>query len=83
MKTVKEMMRDKTKVKFIYACKGNLWYRVEGENFEFPVPFTDMGDGEFLSEDSATMMMRWINKQVKLIEEEREKTIEVMGSLVF
>lgn len=65
-------MRDKTKVKFSHASKGNLWYKVEGENFIFPVPFDDMGDADFLAEDGATMMMRWINKQVKLIEAAKE-----------
>lgn len=51
-------------VKFKYARKGNLWYQC-ATGFMFPVPFDDMGDGDFLPEDKGTLFMRWIRKQLE------------------
>jgi hypothetical protein len=62
-----EMLKGK-KVKFTRYRKGELFYETEC-GFEFPVPVSDTGDGEFLAEDNAMMFMRWVRKQLKSIEE--------------
>lgn len=41
--------------------------------FMFPVPIDDTGDGTFLSKDKAMMFMRYIRKQLQLIDEETKK----------
>lgn len=64
---IKEMVKDKT-VKFLFYKEGELWYTTEC-GFEFPVPISDTGTGMFGPEDKALLFMRWIRKQVKVIEE--------------
>ncbi len=74
MKTVKELVTN-NKVHFMQARKGNLWYVTENEQFEFPVPFEDMGDGIFPAEEKAIFFMRYIRKRLKVLEE-RDKLNE-------
>lgn len=64
---IKEMVKDKT-VKFSFYKEGELWYTTEC-GFEFPVPISDTGTGIFNSEDKALLFMRWIRKQINVIEE--------------
>lgn len=72
---IKEMVKDGKKVKFVRFRKGELIYVTEC-GFEFPVPVDDTGDGVFLAEDRAMLFMRYIRKQVKAIEKEKD----LMGS---
>lgn len=44
---------------FVCARAGHLWYRT-ALGFEFPVPFTDMGDATFSAEEKGMMLMRYI-----------------------
>ena len=67
---VKDMVKDGKKVKFLHYRQKELWYETE-TGFKFPVPIEDTGDGIFLAEDKAMLFMRYINKQIKLIAEER------------
>lgn len=69
---IKNMVKDNKKVYFVRFKKGNLYYKTEC-GFEFPVPVSDTGDGEFLREDKALTYMRWIRKQIKDIESELAK----------
>ena len=57
---IKDMVKNNKKVTFSRYRKGNLYYKTEC-GFEFPVPISDTGDGEFLSEDKALTYMRWID----------------------
>lgn len=68
MQNIKDMIKDKT-VTFEYYRKGELWYKTEC-GFLFPVPIDDTGDGTFLAKDKAMMFMRYIRKQLQLIDEE-------------
>tara|TARA_Y100000588_G_scaffold230664_1_gene244416 strand:- start:12068 stop:12283 length:216 start_codon:yes stop_codon:yes gene_type:complete len=61
---IKDMVKNNKKVTFSRYRKGNLYYKTEC-GFEFPVPISDTGDGEFLSEDKALTYMRWIRKHIK------------------
>lgn len=67
---VKDMVKDGKRVKFLYYRQKELWYETE-TGFKFPVPIDDVGDGTFLAEDKALLFMRYINKQIKLVNEER------------
>jgi hypothetical protein len=51
---------------FVRARKGELWYRT-ALNFEFPVPFEDMGDATFEAEIKGILMMRYIRKQAEAV----------------
>jgi hypothetical protein len=57
----------KGKVIFQYYRKGNLYYLCEN-GFAFPVPTSDCGDASFNREDKAMMFMRYIRKELKLLE---------------
>jgi hypothetical protein len=67
MLNLKDMVSDGKKVRFKYYRAGNLWYETESE-FLFPVPIGDTGDATFLDEDKAILFMRYIRKQIKLLE---------------
>lgn len=73
MNSIKDMVKNK-KVKFLYYVEGELWYTTEC-GFEFPVPINDTGKGCFNNEDKAILFMRWIRKQVDVVNDvEREKS---------
>ena len=55
-------------VTFIHYKDSELWYRTDG-GFEFPVPISDTGNATFLAKDRAILFMRYIRKQVALLEE--------------
>lgn len=72
MYTLKELV-NKTIVHFVEYRKGNLWYTVGGyEDFVFPVPLEDTGDGVFKSSDSGMLFMRYIRKHLDTLKEADE-----------
>lgn len=73
MNTVKEMVKDKKKIKFVLYRKGELWYITEC-GFQFPVPISDTGDASFKAEDDALYYMRWISKYRKELTKSMEET---------
>jgi hypothetical protein len=66
MYNIKEMLKNK-KVNFVRYRKGELIYVTEC-GFEFPVPISDTGDGVFKSTDKAMTYMRWVRKQIDVVE---------------
>lgn len=66
MSSVKEMVSNNKRVKFVRYQKGELWYSTEC-GFEFPVSISDTGDAAFASEDKALLFMRWIKKHLDSI----------------
>lgn len=66
MKSIKEMVNDGKKVKFVLYKDGDLIYKTEC-GFEFPVPVTDIGNATFLAEDKAILFMRYIRKHLNII----------------
>jgi hypothetical protein len=70
MLSVKDMVKDGKKARFSHYAKGELWYATE-EGFLFPIPVADTGDGSFGREEKAMLLMRWIRKQVELVEQEK------------
>lgn len=65
--TIKEMVKDQKKARFIHYCDGELWYTTEC-GFEFPVPLNDVGNATFLAEDKAILLMRYIRKHKEMLE---------------
>jgi hypothetical protein len=70
MRTVKEMIVNNQKVRFSFYRDGHLWYETEC-GFRFPVPIADAGTATFLAEDRAILFIRYIRKQVAVVEEGR------------
>lgn len=66
MYDIKVMLKGK-KVRFVRFRKGALYYATEC-GFEFPVPVSDTGDATFLAEDNAMTFMRWVRKQIAVVE---------------
>ena len=54
MNSIKDMVRDRKKVKFSFYRDKELWYVTEN-GFEFPVPIDEVGNATFLAEDKAPM----------------------------
>lgn len=65
---IKDMVKDKKKVKFTHYAHKELWYETEC-GFAFPVPIEDCGDATFLAEDKAMLFMRYIRKHIALIQD--------------
>ena len=63
----KALYKQNPTAKFLYAKKGNLYYGTEipaldGVGFSlilFTIPFSDIGDGEFLNKMDAKLLIRW------------------------
>lgn len=72
MRTLKEMVVNNQKVKFVHYQDKELWYETEC-GFQFPVPISDTGSGIFLPEDKAISFMRWIRKQIELIQKSEQQ----------
>lgn len=70
--SIKDMVKDGKMVTFKLYHHGELWYATE-DGFQFPVPIHDTGDGVFLNTDKAILFMRYIRKQLKAIEDARER----------
>lgn len=69
---LKDLVGKDKKVEFLYYRKGELWYKTVEEDFRFPVPISDTGDGTFLVEDKAILYMRYIRKQLEDLEKAHE-----------
>lgn len=69
--TIKDLVKDR-RVEFKFYRDKQLWYGVEGTDFEFPVPIEDIGNATFLAEDKAMMFMRYIRKHYDLKQKAKE-----------
>ena len=78
---MKQMFADGNMAYFTRYFDGNLWYivhynspkidceaGVEFHEFNFPVPISDIGTATFLAADKAVLFMRYIRKQLELID---------------
>lgn len=66
MNTIKDMVTDNKKVRFVEYKQKELWYETEC-GFRFPVPIDSTGDGVFLAEDKALMFMTYIRKHMQML----------------
>jgi hypothetical protein len=67
---IKNMVKDKT-VKFLYYRDGEFIYETEC-GFQFPVPLNDLGKATLNASDKAIYFMRWIRKQLEVLNEASE-----------
>jgi hypothetical protein len=71
MYNIKEMVKDGKKAKITHYKAGELWYETEC-GFKFPVPVhitEEVGEATFLAEDKAMLLMRYIRKHIKFLED--------------
>lgn len=75
--SIKQMVRDDNIAEFAYYRDGSLWYEIRYMNdhmdmseFKFPVPIEDIGNATFGRTERAMLMMRYIRKQLKVLEDE-------------
>jgi hypothetical protein len=68
MHNLKDMVSGGKLVTFTHYFDGNLWYKTE-DNFNFPVPVSDIGTATFMASDRAMLFMRYIRKHLELIGE--------------
>lgn len=72
MNSIKEMVKDRKKVRFSFYRDNELWYVTE-DGFEFPVPLDEVGNATFLHEDKAILLMRYIRKHVEYLDKARKE----------
>jgi hypothetical protein len=70
MLSVKNMVKDNKQVTFLHFKEGELWYRTE-DGFDFPVPVADVGNATMLARDKALLFMRYIRRQMDLLNQAR------------
>jgi hypothetical protein len=70
-RSIKDMVKDKQKVSFLFYRDGQLWYETEC-GFEFPVPVSEAGTATFLAQDRAILFMRYIGKYIEYLNKSRE-----------
>ena len=74
MYNIKEMVSNNKKAKFLFYKLGDLWYETE-TGFKFPVPVHDpyeVGEATFHAEEKAILLMRYIRKHIKMLEDATE-----------
>jgi hypothetical protein len=76
MRTLKEMVASGKKVRLVFYRGGELHYATEC-GFLFPVPICEVGTATFLAEDKAILFLRYIRRQLELVE--RAKTEQAAG----
>lgn len=69
---IKEMVRDNKQVTFDHYRDGELFYTTEC-GFMFPVPINDLGNATLLKHDKALLFMRYIRKQISLLEQAKSQ----------
>ena len=68
---MKEMIVNNQQVRFSFYRDRQLWYETEC-GFRFPVPIEDAGTATFLAEDRAILFMRYIRKQMAVVQDARK-----------
>jgi len=66
MLTLKEMVTNKKRVRFVFYRDKALHYETE-DGFIFPVPIDNASSATFGAEEKAMLMMRYIRKQLKAL----------------
>ena len=62
---VKNLVKGTTSTLTHYS-DGNLWYKIEGIEFNFPVPIEDTKGAVFNSQHKTITLMRWVRKHLDL-----------------
>ena len=78
MNSIKDMVKNKV-VTFLFYKEKELWYTTEC-GFKFPVPISDTGTASMNAQDKAILYMRWIRKQVHIMED-INKQLEIVKNI--
>ena len=68
MVKIRDLVKDNKKARFIYFRDGALHYETE-DGFVFPIPVDDAGSATFNAEEKAMLLMRYIRKYLKVLED--------------
>ena len=63
---ITELVKNKA-AHFVHYRDGHFIYQTE-DGFQFPVPLADIGTATLLAEDKALFFMRWIRRQLEMME---------------
>jgi hypothetical protein len=75
MKTLKEIVSGGKMAEFVKFKNNCLIYETDC-GLEFPIPATDLdGQAELHSVESAMSLMKWIRKQLELINSSKEQNV--------
>ena len=66
---IKDHVREMSE--FQYYKDGQLWYKTEDTQFEFPVPIDDIGNASFRKFEKSLILMRYIRKWMKVLEDKQ------------
>lgn len=80
--SVKDLVKEGYVASFTRYFDGNLWYKVRYtipardaiQEFEFPVPISDIGNATFLASDKAILFMRYMRKHIELLKEAQKES---------
>ena len=72
MLTLREMVSNDKKVRFLFYRDSALHYETE-DGFIFPVPVDEANSATFGAEEKAMLMMRYIRKQLKALHMAKQK----------
>ena len=65
---LKEYVKDDRKVHFVEFFDDELWYKVDGTDFKFPIPLKDTKGARFLASDRSILFMRWMRKHMEQLD---------------
>lgn len=71
MSDIKDLVKGNN-VTFQFYRDGSLWYKVDGQDFVFPVPISDIGTATFNATEKAILFMRYIRKHIGSIKHAKE-----------
>lgn len=66
-----DLVKDDNIACFRELRGGNLWYEIEygyHQIFEFPIPIEDTKGAVFMYEDKAVVFLKWIRRQLEVLE---------------
>lgn len=66
-RSIKDMVKDKQKVSFLFYRDGQLWYGTDC-GFEFPVPVSEAGTATFFAQDRAILFMRYMRRHIECLQ---------------
>tara|TARA_R110000823_G_scaffold115491_4_gene238177 strand:+ start:1596 stop:1859 length:264 start_codon:yes stop_codon:yes gene_type:complete len=75
MSELKDIVAPPAQVHFQHYFDGALWYETDS-GLSFPVPIDDIGNATFPRDDKAMLYMRYIRKQLNMLESEKRNVEE-------
>jgi hypothetical protein len=80
LRPIKDLVAPGNVAAFVKYHDGQLWYEIwlsgkdTPEDFQFPVPISDIGNATFLSQDKAILFMRYIRKHMDFLKKAQDES---------